>query len=247
MLPDIKFQVPCGTHKDIQRRDSMATSVRIERIRSRHSHGDETSVEDRQEVRFEPQEIACEYMHVYQELLPRIDLGDVEQVVNNLQSARCRGATIFVAGNGGSAATAMHLVNDLGKATKLSGRLPMRVMNLSDNTSWVTALANDEGYERVFAGQLENFAQPGDLLIVISASGNSANLVRAVDLAHARGLKTIGLLGFDGGILKEKVDQYIWLPTEKGMYGHVEDCHAMLCHILATCLAQIPATDLQLD
>jgi D-sedoheptulose 7-phosphate isomerase len=114
----------------------------------------------------------------------------------------------------------------------------MRVMSLSDNISWLTALANDEGYDRVFAGQLENFAQPSDVLVVISASGNSPNLVRAVECACSRRVVTIGLLGFDGGILKSMVNETLLLPTDKGAYGLVESGHALLCHVLTTCLAE---------
>jgi D-sedoheptulose 7-phosphate isomerase len=111
-------------------------------------------------------------------------------------------------------------------------------MSLSDNISWLTALANDEGYERVFSGQLENFAQPGDVLVAISASGNSPNLVRAVELARSRDVSTIGFLGFDGGVLKELVDECLWFPTERGAYGLVESAQALLCHILTECLVK---------
>jgi D-sedoheptulose 7-phosphate isomerase len=111
-------------------------------------------------------------------------------------------------------------------------------MSLSDNVSWLTALANDEGYDRVFSGQLENFARPGDVLIVLSASGNSPNLIEAVNLARRRGVRTVGFLGFDGGALKGQVDDYIWLSTEKGAYGLVESGHSLLCHILTACLMQ---------
>jgi D-sedoheptulose 7-phosphate isomerase len=143
---------------------------------------------------------------------------------------------VYVAPNGCSAATASHWANDLCKATKVSGRTFMRVICMSDNTSLLTALANDEGYERVFSGQLENFAEPGDVLVVISASGTSVNLIEAVDLARERGLVTIALLGFDGGVLKGRVDEHLWLPTDKGEYGLVESGHTVLCDILTTCL-----------
>ena len=93
------------------------------------------------------------------------------------------GNTIYLAGNGGSAATASHWANDLGKATKCPGAKPIRVVSLSEHVSWMTALANDDGYDRIFAGQLENFAVPGDVLVVFSASGNSPNLVEAVRTA----------------------------------------------------------------
>ena len=114
----------------------------------------------------------------------------------------------------------------------------MRVMCLGDNASWLTALANDEGYERVFSGQLENFARGDDVLVVISSSGNSPNLVRAVELARERRVTTIGFLGFDGGVLKGMVDDVVHVSTEKGAYEQVEDCQMTLCHILTMCLAQ---------
>jgi D-sedoheptulose 7-phosphate isomerase len=183
-------------------------------------------------------QIAVDYIQAFELLLHQIDPDAIGRIVQYLRNAGNRGATIYVAGNGGSAATASHWVNDLGKATKCSGELPMRVMSLSDNISWLTALANDEGYDRVFSGQLENFARSGDVLVVISASGNSPNLVDAVEFARQRELLTIGFLGFDGGVLKNKVDDYLWLPTEKGAYGLVESGHSLLCHILTTCLMQ---------
>jgi D-sedoheptulose 7-phosphate isomerase len=186
----------------------------------------------------EVQLIATNYLQTFELLLHQIDMNALERIVRHLRNARDSGATIYVAGNGGSAATASHWVNDLGKATKTAGRAPMRVMSLSDNISWLTALANDEGYERVFSGQLENFARAGDVLIVISASGNSPNLIRAVELARRLSVVTVGFLGFDGGALKNSVDEYLWLPTEKGAYGLVESGHALICHILTDCLAQ---------
>lgn len=187
---------------------------------------------------FSPERIAVDYLSTFRQLLGRVDVEAVARAVERLRIARDQGSTVFVAGNGGSAATSAHLVNDLGKATKRSGRSPVRAMCLSDNVSWVTALANDEGYERIFTGQLENFARPGDVLIVISASGNSRNLVEVVDYAREHGLVTIGLLGFDGGALKERVDEALWLESEIGAYGPVESGHVVLCDILTTCLIQ---------
>jgi D-sedoheptulose 7-phosphate isomerase len=187
---------------------------------------------------FQVKKIATDYFQSFEMLLRDVDLNALDRVVKRLQSARDTGAMVYIAGNGGSAATASHWVNDLGKATKCAGQPSLRVMSLSDNTSWLTALANDEGYDVVFSGQLENFAQPGDVLIAISASGNSPNLLRAVELARQRSVFTIGFLGFDGGLLKNEVDEYLWLPTEKGAYGLVESAHALLCHVITTCLVQ---------
>ncbi|GGC72276.1 hypothetical protein GCM10010994_33350 [Chelatococcus reniformis] len=163
-------------------------------------------------------------------MLADVDTGAVERVCQTLREARDRRARVFIAGNGGSAATASHWVNDLGKAAKRSGRPPFRVTSLSDNISWLTALGNDEGYERVFSGQLENFAERGDVLVVISASGNSPNLISAVELAKDRGMTTLALLGFDGGKLKGLCDDIVLVDSEKGAYELVEDVHSALMH-----------------
>jgi D-sedoheptulose 7-phosphate isomerase len=179
---------------------------------------------------------AVEYVWALEHLLRTIDLDSLERVVAQLSAARANGRTVYVAGNGGSSATASHWANDLGKATKRHGSPAMRVMSLTDNVPWLTALANDEGYERTFSGQLENFAREGDLLVVISASGNSPNLVEAVELGRAAGVVAVGLLGFDGGRLKGMVDHCLWLETDEGEYGLVESGHVVICDILTTCL-----------
>ncbi len=179
---------------------------------------------------------ARDYFQRLRDIIDSIDLDEVNRAYQHLRAARDRCSRVFVAGNGGSAATASHWVNDLGKATKRSGCDPFQVMCLSDNVPWLTALANDEGFDRVFSGQLENFARRDDLLIVISASGNSPNLVHAVGLARKIGVKTIGLLGFDGGILKDLVDDVVWIKSEKGQYELVEDAHMMVCHVLTSSL-----------
>ena len=169
-------------------------------------------------------------------VLSEVHVNAVERIVDLIRAARDRGSFIYVAGNGGSAATATHWVNDLGKATKRSGRAPLKVMCLSDNISWFSALSNDEGYERAFSGQLENFATTGDVLICISASGNSPNLVRTVELARERKVITAALLGFDGGVLKGLVDEAVCVLTEKGSYELVEDIHLVICHAVTRCL-----------
>ncbi len=180
--------------------------------------------------------IASEYIGRLHELVDQVDRDAIARVVEELRLARDRGATIFLAGNGGSSATAAHWVNDLGKATRSSGRAPFRVMNLTDNVPWLTALGNDESFERVFAGQLENFARPGDVVIIISASGNSPNILRLLEVARARGLRTIGLVGFDGGAAMGLLDEALWVETEAGAYGLVETAHVALADIITTCL-----------
>ncbi len=183
-------------------------------------------------VRFSPTGMMQEYLASLSNALMQVDTDAVQAATQMLRATRESGGTVFIAGNGGSAATASHWVNDLGKATKRSGRQPIRVMGLTDNVSWMTALGNDEGYERIFAGQMENFARPGDVLIVISASGNSSNLVLAVELARQRKVASIGMVGFDGGTLKGLVDQPVWVRSEKGAYELVEDVHSAICHAI---------------
>jgi D-sedoheptulose 7-phosphate isomerase len=193
----------------------------------------------------EAKAFAADYLTNFERVLKGLDLDAFSRVVSTLDAARQAGTTIFIAGNGGSASTASHWANDLGKGLRDAGP-PIRVLSLTDNVSWFTALANDEGYQRVFTGQLENFARPGDVLIVISASGNSPNLIDVVSFARERGVRTIGLLGFDGGLLKPMVDECVWFPSEKGAYGPVESAHSLLCHLITACLAlssaRLPAT-----
>ncbi len=187
---------------------------------------------------FDAKRLLAEYLNVMNGFMEKPFIEHVNRVVRLLNDARNKGAMIFIAGNGGSASTASHWVNDLGKATKTPNQPPVRVMSLNDNVSWLTALANDEGYDKVFSGQLENFAKPGDVLIVISASGNSPNLLRVVELARTRGVSSVGMLGFDGGALKDMVDEFILIQTQRGAYGLVESAHGMLCHVLTACVTE---------
>lgn len=193
---------------------------------------------DGQAAIYSPKRTAEGYLSLFANLVDSLDVGAICRAVERLRVARDNGHTVYIAGNGGSAATAGHLANDLGKATKQSGRTPFRVLSLTESVSWLTAIANDEGYERVFAHQLENFGRPGDVLILISASGNSPNLIAATRVAKERGIATIGLLGFDGGALKDQVDEPIWVETERGLYGPVETAHAVICDVISTCLIE---------
>ena len=188
-------------------------------------------------------DIVAEHVAAVARALSTLDLSAVERVARRLIDARARQATVYIAGNGGSAATAAHWVNDLGKATRTHPSGRMRVMSLSDNVPWLTALANDEGYDCVFAEQLENFAQPGDVLVLISCSGNSPNLLAAQECATAAGVQTVGLLGFDGGALRERVDDVVLVPSEPGAYELVEDVHGAVCHMCTRALAASLGTD----
>jgi D-sedoheptulose 7-phosphate isomerase len=177
-----------------------------------------------------------EYLGAFEQAVRGIDRAALLRVVERLRRARDGGHTVYIAGNGGSASTGSHFANDLGKAAKSAGGAPFRVISLTDNVSWLTALANDEGYERVFAGQLENYASPGDVLIVISASGSSPNLVQAVELAHERGVETVAFVGFDGGALLDLVDEAVWVRSARGAYGLVETTHVLLLDLVTSCL-----------
>jgi D-sedoheptulose 7-phosphate isomerase len=180
--------------------------------------------------------VADQYLARLSALMTAMDLAALERITERLRVARDAGATVFIAGNGGSAATATHWANDINKAATRSGRRPFRGVSLTDSTSWLTALANDEGYDRVFSGQLENLAQPGDVLVCISASGRSPNLVKAVEAASARGMTTVALLGFDGGVLREMVDHHLLVATPHGEYGLVESAHTIAADIVTTFL-----------
>ena len=181
----------------------------------------------------------AEHARAVQDSLAALDLAAVERLARRLEAARLRGATIYVAGNGGSAATAAHWVNDLCKATLHADVRRIRAMCLTDSTPWFTALANDEGYTRVFSEQLEAFANAGDVVALISASGSSPNLVRAAETALAHGCEVVALLGFDGGALRTLADDHVLVPTPAGAYELVEDVHSAVCHMIVRSL--VPA------
>lgn len=143
--------------------------------------------------------------------------------------------TVFVCGNGGSAATASHFACDLGKLTITDGRRRLRAIALTDNLPIISAWANDSSFEDAFLQPLAGLCRPGDLLVAISASGNSANVLRAIDWAHAHGLHTLGLSGFDGGPLASLAD--VNVTIDRVDLPQIEDGHSVLCHALAVGLA----------
>ena len=176
-----------------------------------------------------------EYFSYLLKVLNSIDENEINKLGDLFKSARAEGKTIFVAGNGGSAATATTMANDIGfdilKKTKTDK--PFRVFSLVDNNSVVTAISNDVGYENIFINQLKIHYRPGDFIIVISASGNSPNVVKAAEWVKSQGGKIVGFLGFTGGELKNICDVKIHVETESGEYGPVEDAHLIINHILA--------------
>src|SRR6266496_3824752 len=151
-----------------------------------------------------------------------------------LHSARLEGRQVFIMGNGGSASTATHFVCDLAKNTRIEGLPHYKVIGLSDNMAIFSAYANDEGYENVFAQQLANLVMPEDIVIAISASGNSKNVLNAVSLAKAANAVTIGFTGFDGGQLCSMVD--INIHVNSNIIEHVEDIHLILEHMIVKSL-----------
>jgi D-sedoheptulose 7-phosphate isomerase len=182
-----------------------------------------------------PTEFARAYFAYLKSALDEIDLSSVEALVREFEDARQSGSTIFIAGNGGSATTATSMANDLGfDLVKKSGTdRPFRLLALTDSNSMMTAIANDIGYDQVFVGQLQLHWRDGDRLLVISASGNSPNLVAAEEWVHERKGRVVALLGFDGGRLARTSDVVVHVPTTKGEYGPVEDAHLILMHVLA--------------
>jgi D-sedoheptulose 7-phosphate isomerase len=175
-----------------------------------------------------------EFLGALRGALDEIDEADVRAVSEVLWTAYHDCRRVFVMGNGGSAAAASHFACDLNLATRQRKRL--QAVSLNDNTALLTALANDFGYGEVFSEQLANLVTAGDVVIVISASGDSENVVKAVRLAGERGAVTVGILGFGGGQARELVDHHLTVSSRD--YYVVESTHAALTHLLAGLLGR---------
>jgi len=176
------------------------------------------------------------YLDYLSEVLAGLDESEIGRAAEVLERARIRGRKIFIIGNGGSAATASHMANDLGIGCRTGKGKRFQAISLTDNVAVMTALANDTSYENIFVGQLEVLLEPKDVVLAISASGNSPNIIRAIRYAKKRGAITIGFTGFDGGGLRKFCDHVVWAKTPKGEYGPVEDVHMILDHLLMTYL-----------
>ncbi len=177
------------------------------------------------------------YIGELQSVLNALPLTAIIKTVRILHAARLNQRQVFILGNGGSASTAEHFVCDLAKNTKKDGWPHFRAMGLTDNMAVFSAYANDEGYENVFAEALANLVQPGDVVLGISTSGNSPNVIKAIEFAKKVGATTIGFTGLDGGQLGELVDLNIHVPSD--CIEQVEDVHLMLEHMIITTLRQI--------
>jgi D-sedoheptulose 7-phosphate isomerase len=182
-----------------------------------------------------PAEFARGYFVYLGTLLDRIDEHALGQVVEVLMEARAKGQYIYVMGNGGSAATATHFANDLAICTR-AGALPFLAQSCTDNVPALTSISNDFGFEEVFFKQLEHRVNRGDVVIAISASGNSENILKAVDYANSCDCVTVGFTGFDGGHLRERARIAVHVPSGPGEYGPVEDLHMIFDHVIANYL-----------
>lgn len=171
------------------------------------------------------------YIDQLNEVLNALPSEKFLEINKTLLETRETGKQIFVIGNGGSAAAASHMVCDFNKNTREAGKKRMRAICLNDNTPSVLAYANDEGYEIIFSEQLLSLGQSGDILIAISGSGNSANIIKAIETARQMNIKVIGLTGFKGGKMKELTDICLVVPSDS--MEMIEDVHLIINHILA--------------
>jgi D-sedoheptulose 7-phosphate isomerase len=176
-------------------------------------------------------EFISEYILHQKKTLDSIPISQVAKAIEIFKEALDKERTIFVFGNGGSAANASHFVTDLGKGSSDKTNKRFRCLSINDNGPWLTALGNDYSYEDVFVRQLMNFMRPKDLLFTMSVSGNSPNLIKAIESGKKSGCFTIALVGKKRGKLAEIADLAIVVEDEH--YGRVEDAHMGICHIIA--------------
>ncbi|WP_026369873.1 D-sedoheptulose-7-phosphate isomerase [Kallotenue papyrolyticum] len=171
------------------------------------------------------------YLDEVGSLLSSIPLQPIDEIIDALLLAHRYGRTIYVIGNGGSAATASHFACDLQKWTISTGQHRVRAVALTDNMPIFSAWANDEGYDQGFEQQLRALLNPGDVVVAISGSGRSPNVINAVQYAAAQGAITIGLTGYQGGELLRITDHCVVVPSER--MNQIEDVHMTLCHLIA--------------
>lgn len=160
----------------------------------------------------------------------RVDTAQIEKVSELIEQAYEKGRFVFIIGNGGSGANASHLCEDLAKCTlsDYESQKRLRVLSLTDNTPWLMAVANDISYDRIFLEQLRNLSSPGDLLLAISGSGNSPNILKAVEWANENGLTTVGITGFGGGSLRSVAHHNLHAPVDD--MGIAESLHLVVFH-----------------
>jgi D-sedoheptulose 7-phosphate isomerase len=179
------------------------------------------------------------YLAQLRAALETIDLSKVGQAIEWFREARAEGRSIFVCGNGGSAAAASHFVTDVVKSASYGHPTRFRIMALTDSVSTITAYANDVGYESVFVEPLKNFAEAGDLVMAISGSGNSPNVVRAIEYANSIGCRTLALTGRDGGRLGPLAQ--LNLQASEQHMGRIEEAHLTICHMIGYYFIEVEA------
>ena len=179
------------------------------------------------------------YLDELRDAMQRTLTPDLDRAVSILQDARARGATIYFCGNGGAASTASHFACDLGKNTAHASKGRFRTIALVDNVPAVTAWGNDSGYDRIFVEQATNLMRPGDVLVAVSGSGNSPNVLHAADYARSLGCTVVSLIGFSGGALKEKSDVALIVPGRS--IEQAEDGHLILNHAICTAIRAMDA------
>ena len=178
-------------------------------------------------------EFSDEYLKYLTTLIAQLDRSSIARFADLLLESRENRTTTFFLGNGGSASTATHFVNDVSLGSRQFDK-PFRAISLCDNQAVITAIANDDGYENIFLQQLQTLASPGDTIVCISASGNSKNLIKAIEYSREHNIYIVGLTAFDGGYLKENCDLNIHVPTKVGEYGPAEDLHMVICGLVGS-------------
>ena len=172
------------------------------------------------------------YKNTLVQKINEIDNEVILEVISLLELASVNHNNIYIIGNGGSAATAAHMVNDFGVGLRVKGKLNLKISCLTDNIPTITATSNDASYSDIFISQLKNIVNEDDIVIAISCSGNSQNIIKAVKYAKTQKAKVVALTGFDGGELYNLADIKYHISTEKGKYGVVEDMHLIFDHII---------------
>ncbi len=188
------------------------------------------------------EEYSVKYFNYLNSILLSINTRSISSFIKTLLDARERQSNVFFVGNGGSASTASHFANDLSIGTNTFDK-PFRVLSLNDNIPVLTAISNDFGYDDVFTRQLQVLAKPQDVLVAISASGNSPNLLNAVSYANANNINTVAITAFNGGKLKPLAQLSVHVPTNNKEYGPAEDAHMVLDHLIGSYLMRFVKLD----
>ena len=182
-------------------------------------------------------EYATGYIALMSDVLHSMHMPTVVKAIEIIEACAEKDQTFFILGNGGSGAVGGHWANDLGANTVVDGKPGYRVISLCDNAFSITAIANDASYEEIFSIQLKAAMRPGDVVLALSVSGNSPNIIRGVEYANENGAYTIGCCGFNGGKLKEISQLCIHMPSSKDEYGPIEDMFSIFMHIAQTYIA----------